>query len=54
MYFFVHLCYLNIINPRSGIIRKEEYMSTIVRKRASICANVIIVCGLNIEKYAFF
>ena len=43
----------NVINPRSGIIRKEEYMKTVVKKGASIGANATIVCGNNIGKYAF-
>ena len=47
------MVFTNVINPRSGVIRKEEYMKTIVKKGASIGANVTIVCGNNIGKYAF-
>ncbi len=47
------MVFTNVINPRSGIIRKEEYMKTIVKKGASIGANATIVCGNNIGKYAF-
>ena len=43
----------NVINPRSGIIRKEEYMKIVVKKGASIGSNATIVCGNNIGKYAF-
>ena len=47
------MVFTNIINPRSAIIRKDEYMKTIVKKGASIGANVTIVCGNNIGRYAF-
>ncbi len=39
------MVFTNVINPRSAIIRKEEYKTTYVRKGASIGANVTIVCG---------
>jgi UDP-2-acetamido-3-amino-2,3-dideoxy-glucuronate N-acetyltransferase len=47
------MVFTNVINPRSGVIRKEEYMQTVVKKGASIGANVTIVCGNNIGRYAF-
>ncbi len=47
------MVFTNVINPRSAIIRKEEYVQTIVKKGASIGANATIVCGNNIGKYAF-
>ena len=47
------MVFTNVINPRSAIIRKEEYMKTIVGKGASIGANSTIVCGNNIGEYAF-
>jgi len=47
------MVFTNVINPRSGVIRKEEYMKTIVKKGASIGANATIVCGNNIGKYSF-
>jgi UDP-2-acetamido-3-amino-2,3-dideoxy-glucuronate N-acetyltransferase len=47
------MVFTNVINPRSGIIRKEEYMKTVVKKGASVGANVTIVCGNDIGKYAF-
>ena len=47
------MVFTNIINPRSAIIRKNEYLKTIVRKGASIGANATIVCGNNIGEYAF-
>lgn len=46
------MVFTNVINPRSAIIRKEEYQQTIVKKGASIGANATIVCGNNIGEYA--
>lgn len=47
------MVFTNVINPRSSVVRKNEYMTTIVRKGASIGANATIICGNNIGKYAF-
>ncbi|MBE6070479.1 MAG: N-acetyltransferase [Clostridium butyricum] len=44
--------FTNVVNPRSFIERKSEYRETIIGKGASIGANVTIVCGHNIGKYA--
>jgi len=47
------MVFTNVINPRSDVIRKEEFRKTVVKKGASIGANATIVCGNNIGKYAF-
>jgi UDP-2-acetamido-3-amino-2,3-dideoxy-glucuronate N-acetyltransferase len=47
------MVFTNIINPRSEVIRKGFYETTIVRKGASIGANATIVCGNEIGRYAF-
>ena len=47
------MVFTNIINPRSAIIRRNDYMSTIVKKGASIGANATIVCGNNIGQFSF-
>ena len=46
------MVFTNVINPRSGIIRKEEFMRTLVKKGASIGANATIICGNSIGKYS--
>jgi UDP-2-acetamido-3-amino-2,3-dideoxy-glucuronate N-acetyltransferase len=46
------MVFTNVINPRSAIIRKDEYQKTIVRKGASIGANATVVCGNEIGQYA--
>ncbi len=45
--------FTNVINPRSAVNRKSEYLKTHVGKGASIGANATIVCGHNIGNYAF-
>ena len=45
--------FTNVINPRSAIIRKNEYKQTLVQKGATIGANATIVCGITIGRYAF-
>lgn len=45
--------FTNVINPRSAVVRKNEYRKTIVRKGASIGANATVVCGYEIGEYAF-
>jgi UDP-2-acetamido-3-amino-2,3-dideoxy-glucuronate N-acetyltransferase len=47
------MVFTNVINPRSAIIRKDNYYITVVEKGASIGANSTIVCGNKIGTYAF-
>jgi UDP-2-acetamido-3-amino-2,3-dideoxy-glucuronate N-acetyltransferase len=44
--------FTNVINPRSAVVRKEEYRPTHIRKGASIGANATIICGNEIGAYA--
>lgn len=46
------MVFTNVINPRSAIIRKNEYQETLVKKGASIGANATIICGNEIGEYA--
>ena len=46
------MVFTNVINPRSAINRKEEYMQTVVKRGATIGANATIVCGHNIGEYS--
>ncbi|MEL0454855.1 acyltransferase [Flavobacteriaceae bacterium SZ-1-7] len=46
------MVFTNVINPRSFIVRKEEFMETYVEKGATIGANATIVCGNRIGAYA--
>lgn len=47
------MVFTNVINPRSAIVRKDQYKKTKVGKGASIGANATIVCGNDIGAYAF-
>jgi UDP-2-acetamido-3-amino-2,3-dideoxy-glucuronate N-acetyltransferase len=47
------MVFTNIINPRSAVTRKEQYVTTIVEKGATIGANSTIICGNKIGKYSF-
>jgi UDP-2-acetamido-3-amino-2,3-dideoxy-glucuronate N-acetyltransferase len=47
------MVFTNVINPRSAIIRKDSYATTVVEKGASIGANSTIVCGNKIGSYSF-
>lgn len=46
------MVFTNITNPRSAIVRRDQYVETNVRKGASIGANATIVCGNEIGEYA--
>ena len=47
------MVFTNVINPRSAVIRKEEYMKTVVGKGATIGANATVVCGNDIGRFSF-
>lgn len=47
------MVFTNVVNPRSHVPRKNEYLATTVRRGATIGANATIVCGHTIGEYAF-
>ena len=47
------MVFTNVINPRSAVNRKNEYLKTLVKKGATIGANSTIVCGIEIGRFAF-
>ena len=47
------MVFTNVINPRSAVNRKDEFLKTIVKRGASIGANATIICGNNIGNYSF-
>src|SRR5687767_8409203 len=47
------MVFTNVVNPRSHVPRKDEYLQTLVKKGASLGANSTIVCGHTIGAYAF-
>lgn len=47
------MVFTNVINPRSQFVRKDEYLTTNVRRGATIGANATIVCGVELGQYCF-
>jgi UDP-2-acetamido-3-amino-2,3-dideoxy-glucuronate N-acetyltransferase len=47
------MVFTNVINPRSHIVRKDEFRSTRVGRGATLGANCTIVCGHTIGRFAF-
>lgn len=46
------MVFTNILNPRAAVVRKGQYVTTLVQRGASIGANATIVCGTTIGAYA--
>ena len=47
------MVFTNVVNPRSEIVRKDEYRPTLIRRGATLGANSTIVCGHTVGRYAF-
>jgi UDP-2-acetamido-3-amino-2,3-dideoxy-glucuronate N-acetyltransferase len=47
------MVFTNVVNPRSHVVRRDEYKTTLVRTGASLGANCTVVCGVTIGRYAF-
>jgi|SRR5688572_22000513 len=47
------MVFTNVMNPRSAVNRRSQYLKTVVKKGASIGANATIVCGHTIGEFAF-
>lgn len=47
------MVFTNVYNPRSAVIRKNEYRRTLVQRGATLGANCTVVCGVTIGVYAF-
>ena len=47
------MVFTNVINPRSHMNRKDEYMRTLVKRGTSIGANATVICGNTIGQFAF-
>lgn len=46
------MVFTNVLNPRSAVSRKNQYLKTVVHKGASIGANATVICGHDIGRYA--
>ncbi|MGE0456255.1 MAG: acyltransferase [Vicinamibacteria bacterium] len=47
------MVFTNVVNPRSEIVRRDEFKATLVKRGVSIGANATIVCGHTLGEYAF-
>jgi UDP-2-acetamido-3-amino-2,3-dideoxy-glucuronate N-acetyltransferase len=47
------MVFTNVFNPRSGVVRKDEYRRTLVKRGSTIGANATIVCGVILGEYSF-
>ena len=47
------MVFTNVFNPRSEVVRKDEYRQTLVRRGATLGANCTVVCGITVGSYAF-
>ena len=47
------MVFTNVINPRSAVNRKNQYLKTLVQHGATIGANSTILCGISIGRFAF-
>ena len=46
------MVFTNVTNPRSAIVRREQYEKTLVKRGATIGANATVICGNNIGEFA--
>jgi UDP-2-acetamido-3-amino-2,3-dideoxy-glucuronate N-acetyltransferase len=47
------MVFTNIVNPRSAVVRKDQYVTTLVKKGATIGANATIICGNTLGEFCF-
>lgn len=45
--------FTNVSNPRSQIVRRDQYETTLVRRGATLGANCTVVCGTELGQYCF-
>ena len=45
------MVFTNITNPRSAVIRRDQYVKTLVKKGATVGANATIICGNELGEF---
>ena len=45
--------FTNVHNPRSEIVRKNEYKKTLIKRGVTLGANCTVICGVTIGAFAF-
>ena len=46
------MVFTNVINPRSFVERKHEYLKTVLKRGATVGANATVVCGNTVGRFA--
>ena len=46
------MVFTNVVNPRSFIVRKQEFRKTLLKRGCSVGANATVICGITIGEYA--
>jgi len=46
------MVFTNVMNPRSFIVRRNEFKKTHLKKGCSVGANATLVCGITVGEYA--
>lgn len=46
------MVFTNVINPRSFIVKRDEFKKTLLKKGCSVGANATVICGVTIGEYA--
>ena len=47
------MVFTNIVNPRSAVVRKDQYVKTLVGRGVTIGANATIICGNTLGAFSF-
>ena len=47
------MVFTNVVNPRAGVERKDEFRETRVGRGATLGANCTILCGVSVGRFAF-
>ena len=45
--------FTNVVHARAFVSRRDEYVPTVVKRGATIGANVTVICGVTVGEYAF-
>ena len=45
--------FTNILNPRSHVSRRGQFVPTLIKRGATIGANATVICGITIGEFAF-
>ncbi len=47
------MVFTNVINPRSAVVRRDQYLPTHLERGATVGANATLVCGIRLGRFSF-